>query len=628
MNAQVQRTRVWFAQRSERALVMNTIAIRRLAGVLLLAALGMLAPCQDGVAALGFSDPAPLNANAGTDSGADLNPQVTTDGAGNWVAVWDSTDDPGPIGPDADVLVSRSTDNGATWAAPATLNTNAVTDSGHDTFPQVATDGAGNWVGVWDCRDSLGGTIGTDYDIVTSRSTDNGATWTAPAPLNTNAATDSGDDAYPQVTTDGAGNWVAVWRSSDTLGGTIGMDVDVLVSRSTDNGATWTAPAALNTNAATDSGSDGNPQVTTDGAGHWVAAWQSTDTLGGTIGADYDILVSRSTDNGATWTAPAPLNTNAATDSGHDENPQLTTDGVDNWVAVWRSSDDLGGTIGALDADVLVSRSTDNGATWTAPAPLNTNAATDSESESGIQVTTDRAGNWVAVWHCYDSLGGTIGTDVDIIFSRSYLGAAHAVALDPVVSPINADTQTLRGRSNPDTLVGAVVGQATITADTDEDGLDDTWETSNFGDLIEGPDDDFDSDGYRNLLEFIGGSDPTLAGGTPTVYSQQLTGGARWFAITVPLAEDAPNTFSIVASYAGQDSSSPVVVTIIEDSTAPVQPTVGALAPFINADSVTVSGTAEADALVTVSGGLLPEYQQLTGGGTNYSIQVNLIQEG
>jgi Neuraminidase (sialidase) len=56
------------------------------------------------------------------------------------------------------------------------------------------------------------------------------------------------------VTTDGAGNWVAVWHSADSLGDTIGEDADILVARSTDGGATWTAPVALNTNAASDVG--------------------------------------------------------------------------------------------------------------------------------------------------------------------------------------------------------------------------------------------------------------------------------------------------------------------------------------------------------------------------------------
>ena len=159
----------------------------------------------------------------------------------------------------------------------------------------MATDGAGNWVAVWDSHDTLGGTIGTDYDILVSRSSDAGATWTAPAALNTNAATDSGTDAFPQVTTDGAGNWVAVWSSNDSLGGTIGTDDDILVARSSDAGATWTASPPLNTNAATDSGDDGTPQVTTDGAGNWVAVWYSSDSLGGTIGTDNDILFATGT---------------------------------------------------------------------------------------------------------------------------------------------------------------------------------------------------------------------------------------------------------------------------------------------------------------------------------------------
>jgi hypothetical protein len=140
-------------------------------------------------------------------------------------------------------------------------------------------------VAVWASAENLGGTIGTDVDILVARSTDNGATWTAPAALNTNAATDSGYDAYPQVTTDGAGNWVAVWAC-----GPIGTGWDILVARSTDNGATWTAPAPLNTNAASDSGDDYSPQVTTDGAGHWLAVWSSNENLGGAIGTDWDIL--------------------------------------------------------------------------------------------------------------------------------------------------------------------------------------------------------------------------------------------------------------------------------------------------------------------------------------------------
>ena len=315
-----------------------------------------------------------------------------------------------------------------TWfGPPEALNTNAGSDSTADSSPQVTTDGAGNWVAVWISADTLGGTIGTDADIFVSRSADAGGTWTAPAPLNTNAGSDSGKDDCAQVTTDALGNWVAVWHSRDSLGGTIGTDSDILVSRSADAGVTWTAPAPLNANAGSDSGWDGwdlHPQVTTDGVGNWVAVWESNTTLGGTIGADNDILVSRSTNAGGTWTAPAPLNTNAASDSGPDWYPQVTTDGAGNWVAGWYSHDSLGRTIGT-DDDILVSRSADAGGTWTDPAPLNTNAGSDSGNDRYLQVTTDGAGNWVAVWFSTDSLSGTIGTDNDILFATAFDDRVH-----------------------------------------------------------------------------------------------------------------------------------------------------------------------------------------------------------
>jgi hypothetical protein len=366
-----------------------------------------------------FGPPEALNTNAGSDTGSDWAPQVTTDGTGNWVAVWASYDSLGEtIGTDSDILVSRSADAGATWTAPVPLNTNAGSDSGHDLYPQVTTDGEGAWVAVWRSNDSLGGTIGTDYDILVSRSADAGATWTAPAALSTNASSDSRSDDNPQVTTDRAGNWVAVWHSESGGGWPTRIDYDILVSRSADAGSTWTTPAILNTTPVSYLGNDYHPQVTTDGAGNWVVVWESNHSLGGTIGTDYDILVSRSADAGATWTTQARLNANAGSDSGYDYWPQVTTDGAGNWVAVWESNDSLNGTIGT-DSDILVSRSTNAGVTWTAPAPLNTNAGSDAGGDYSPQVTTDGAGRWIAVWHSTDSQGGTIGTDTDILISHS-----------------------------------------------------------------------------------------------------------------------------------------------------------------------------------------------------------------
>ena len=52
-----------------------------------------------------------------------------------------------------------------------------------------------------------------------------------PLPLSRIAGTSGGNDIRPDLTTDGQGTWVAVWYGWDSLGGTIGGDNDVLLSR-------------------------------------------------------------------------------------------------------------------------------------------------------------------------------------------------------------------------------------------------------------------------------------------------------------------------------------------------------------------------------------------------------------
>ena len=362
-----------------------------------------------------LSPTAPVRSNGANDSGRDFMPALATDGHGHWVAVWSANHDTGDgSGTDDDLYVARSLDAGAHWSNPVILNANAATPNAGDYDAAIATDGQGHWVVVWSSDDSLGNTIGGDYDILVARSVDNGANWSIPVPLNSNAASDSGSDFNPSIATDRQGHWLVAWQTE----GLFGADSDIATARSIDNGATWSAPIPAKTTAATDGTSvDYEPSVATDGQGHWLVAWWSGDSLGGTIGDDFDILVSRSGDNGASWSDVIPLNATAASDTLTDSKPRLASDGHGQWVAVW------------VTADVLAARSIDNGANWSIPAPVYTSPANVRAYNPSI--VTDGVGNWAAIWPTVKTIPPGYFEDTQILLARSIDGANWSSAASP-----------------------------------------------------------------------------------------------------------------------------------------------------------------------------------------------------
>ncbi|MCP4248787.1 MAG: exo-alpha-sialidase [bacterium] len=343
----------------------------------------------------------------------DFHPTVVTDRAGHWVAAWYTHDNRGAtIGDDTDILVSTSADNGLTWTPSTPMNSDAATDTTGDSTPSIATDGNGLWVAVWHKKiTDLG-----DYDMYTIHSTDNGQTWTPLALLHPSFATDTGYDGSPSITTDEAGHWVVVWRSDDPLGGSIDVDDDILVSCSTD-GLTWTAPAALNSTATTDTLDDKIPQIATDRAGRWVTVWYY-----GIYEVDYDILFSYSDDNGVTWAPADYLNNNALTDSGRDLYPELETDGNGNWVVLWQSKEPIIPMVGT-DYDVFFAYSADNAVHWSDPWFFNSFAWEPADSSYDRDPVIAYAGNgvWRAGWGSNFNLDGVIGAEYDLLTSSATL---------------------------------------------------------------------------------------------------------------------------------------------------------------------------------------------------------------
>jgi hypothetical protein len=318
---------------------------------------------------------------------------------------------------------------GVELGAPETLNTNAATDSGEDIAADIATDDDGVWVTVWSSTEDLGGTLGRDSDILFAQSTERGQSWSDPGALAVSASDDTGNDEAPDIVFDGRGTWVAAWHSDDSQAGLVGDDFDVLCVSSVDGGTTWTAPLPLNNNAATDGGDDLYVELHSDGEGHVLAAWQSTDDLGGSIGVDSDILVAHSSDGCTAWSDPAPADPGAASDSNEDTRPSLATDRAGNWVLALEVAPALTGIPG-----VSVASSRDDAQTWSPPLPLDPVAVASGSQQSRGQVAFSPPATWMVVWHSYDWFAGTIGTDADIVAATTEdldSGWGRRFALDP-----------------------------------------------------------------------------------------------------------------------------------------------------------------------------------------------------
>jgi hypothetical protein len=122
--------------------------------------------------------------------------QVAMDGSGNAVAVWTQSD-----GTRNNVWANRYTLSGG-WGTATLIETN---DAGSASNAQVAMDGSGNAVAVWEQYD------GTRSNIWANRCTPSGGWGTA-----TLIETDNlGPAVFPQVAMDGSGNAIAVWLQSD-----------------------------------------------------------------------------------------------------------------------------------------------------------------------------------------------------------------------------------------------------------------------------------------------------------------------------------------------------------------------------------------------------------------------------
>ncbi|HIE2337602.1 TPA: Ig-like domain-containing protein, partial [Pseudomonas aeruginosa] len=567
--------------------------------------------------------------------------QVTADGSGNW------TFTPTTPLPNGTVVNATATDPSGNASSPASVTVDAVapatpvvnpsngttlsgtaepgatvtlTDGNGNPIGQVTADGSGNWtftpttplangtVVNATATDASGNTSpgsSTTVDSVAPATPvvnpSNGTTLSGTAePGSSVTLTDGSGNPIGQVTADGSGNWsftpstplangtVVNATATDPAGNTSGQGsttVDAIAPATPtvnlSNGSSLTGTAEPGSTVTLTDG-NGNPiaEVTADGSGNWTytpstpiangtvvnvvaqdAAGNSSPGASVTVDSQAPAAPVVNPSNGTTLSGTAePGSSVTLTDGNGNPIGQVTADGSGNWtftpttplangtVVNATATDPTGNTSApastTVDSVPLISApvvNPSNGAEISGTAEAGaTVTLTDGSGNPIGQVTADGSGNW-SFTPSTPLANGTVvnATATDPAGNTSGQGSTTVDSIAPATPTVNlSDGTTLSGTAEP-------------------------------------------------------GSSVTLTDGNGNPIGQVTADGSgNWtYTPSTPLANGT--VVNVVAQDAAGNSSPPATVTV--DSSAPP-------APVINpSNGVTISGTAEAGATVTLT---------------------------
>jgi len=271
---------------------------------------------------------------------------------------------------------------------------------------------------------SLAGVRGTTAgDLITvSSSTDEGTTWSDPV-----LATDK---TNPVDFNDKEAIWVD--NSSPRFSGNVyvswtlfigpGNAEPIMFSRSTDGGKTWSAAQKLSAsyNNNTIGGRQGST-IRTDSLGNVYVIWESGVTINGTK-TDAQVF-AKSSDGGVTFSKPAVISPVRDLPSPlpgssfrNDSFPAAAVDLITNAVyVVWTDYQNGHGR-------VLITKSADGGANWSAPLPA-LDVAGRSAFFPGVAVSPNGTKVTVATQALDDVASGT-APGAGVVFYDSYLAVS------------------------------------------------------------------------------------------------------------------------------------------------------------------------------------------------------------
>ncbi len=229
------------------------------------------------------------------------------DSTGRVIAVWSQFDG-------IHKIYSNTYQAGAGWGARVEVSTNSnVLLSAF--FPEVATDGAGNAIAIWEHRNDAGA---GSRNVMASRLS--GGTWSTPVLVSTLAG--GGESYSHQIAMDASGNAVAIWYQRISQ-----FSPNQLFAARYVAGAGWSTPLRIDSDAM--GGAGDFPKVAMGGGSALVVAGAPGAAPGG--GRLWAIRMGA----GGIWDAPLLLD-----DAGTlDMQPQVAMTPSGEAIALWKKLD-------------------------------------------------------------------------------------------------------------------------------------------------------------------------------------------------------------------------------------------------------------------------------------------------
>lgn len=353
-----------------------------------------------------WATPKPIVEASATATTAAKNVRMDTNYNRTWVAAY-HTGNPAPDGSqpppgqNSKLMVTRSLNDGGTWADPVQLLAPPESETDYNFRPDVVhgTNDTEEYLMVFETYTSPTGT-----QLYKTKSVDSGLSWDSPLLPLGNFPNDNVNPRKVSLASDHFGNYMAAWIADADGGGLPGLTI----AYSNNFGSDWTIKQRI---AGT---GDGRPQVrchrdTVDDPGRWVVVFEKAS-----IDADLNPMYAASEDNGDTWVVKE-INTNAASENVNDLLPRIDYSPSNfSWVAVWASESGVPGVynIQYARADEDVFNPTDGGFTWSDPAVLQANVTFGGPQQIDQWISTDDADHWIAIWSAVTSTGGPAVRDL------------------------------------------------------------------------------------------------------------------------------------------------------------------------------------------------------------------------